>query len=110
MEDKGEATVICSANLSGTDKCPRNCRACFYGGNIAIQWTEYAYGITQNRIQYFPDKETVKNEYIEAQNTYFSMAVNSAEVANNSIGQKMNALQTWLNQNFPDWSVEKLEL
>lgn len=97
------ASVVCAAGLSGTDKCPNNCRNCFYGGNIAIAWTEYAYGQTTDYIQYYPSKEAVREDFYATRETYFHMAANSAEVANNSSGQKMTALQTWLSTNFPDW-------
>jgi len=96
-----EATIICAANLTGTDKCPRDCRNCIYGGDIAITWTEYAYGIERDFIQYFPSREAVKQAFHEAQGIYDNIW--NAEVANNSVGQKITTLQTWLNKNFPEW-------
>jgi len=95
--------VIVACEHSSSSDCPNDCRACIHGGPIAVEWTEYAYGIERDFIKHYMDKETVLADFREAQKGYFSIPPAYAEVANNGIGQKMGTLQAWLNDNFKNW-------
>ncbi len=105
-------TVVCAANLAGMPQCPRNCRKCFYGGSIVISWTQITAGFIERGedvVQYFPSKESVLAEYKDTNRLYLTYPLNAAYLANNTLLKKLNALITWLNENYPKWTEDLKE-
>jgi hypothetical protein len=51
--------VVCAANLTSSFQCPNNCRKCFLGGDIAVQWSFNGQGF----VQYYPNRESVEQDF-----------------------------------------------
>lgn len=83
-EEPKAIIVVCAANLTASDQCPNDCRRCFYGGDITIQWTF----LKQGYVQYYPNRAAVDQEYEDLSTDYIHKS--EAEQA------KLTALQDWL--------------
>jgi transposase-like protein len=81
--------VECAANLTASSQCPSDCRKCFYGGEIAIQWSLQGQGY----VQYYPNREVIE---VDRQNLR-----SSGIFPNYSpyVHAKMASLTEWLDKN-----------
>jgi len=50
--------IVCAASLTASAQCPKDCRKCFFGGEIAVQWSFSGQGY----VQYYPNRETIRQE------------------------------------------------